>query len=563
MIRDFLLLHKLDLLRLKNTGREALRQRPLGLVTLVAFGLGFFWGYLYLSWLLLDFVYHQDVYGVLFATRLVEFLMLIAVGMALMSSLTTSIATFYLSKDLEFQFSLPVNFNAWVLHRFGQVYFQSSWMLLLFGGAFIWIYLYLGQTPIPVQFLGVLVFAVLCSFPILLSAILCILLVVIFPARRVHQVFLVLTIVLVSSFIFLFRYIEPERFISPGGLAEFRGFIDLLSPRDQPLNPAVWAADLMAAMNQRQWQAAVGPGARLLGLFGLGMAAFLYLARRVYRSSWDRALQSLSGEGELRPSKGQVSALSRRLSNPQFSQEIREILLFFRDPSQWSQIFVLIALLGLYLFSITRVPQQLLGATAKIMSLLNGVFVGFIALSIASRFVFTSLSADGQAIWLMRTAPDGWSRFIRSKLLVFGLPCLGFSMLLGLSSAMLLGIRGDDLVQVGLAAFWDGSLMICLALALGMLFIDPMVENPLKLIVSPGGLFLMVSGLFFSLLHLALRLTTAIERMNRALLEYGWPNMQDGRHVNWTVGLIAVELVLVVWLIRRGYRHLRSGQFPG
>ncbi len=562
-MRDFLLLHKLDLLRLKNTVREGLRERPLGLLTLIVLGGGFYWGYLYLSWLLLNFIYHQEVYGILFATRLVEFLMLIAVGMALMSSLTTSIATFYLSKDLEFQFSLPVNFNAWVLHRLGQVYFQSSWMLLLFGGSFIWIYLYLGQTPIPVQFLGLLVFAILCSFPILVSASLCMLLVKIFPARRVHQVFLVLTIVLVSSLIFLFRYIEPERFISPGGLAEFRGFIDLLSPRDQPLNPAVWAANLMAAMNQGQWHAALGLSARLLGLFALGMGGFLALAHRVYRTSWDRALQSLSGEGELRPSHSRVSALSRRLSSHRWSQEMRELLLFFRDPSQWSQIFVLIALLGLYLFSITRVPQQLLGATAKVMSLLNGVFVGFIALSISSRFVFTSLSADGQAIWLMRTAPDGWSRFIRSKLLVFGLPCLGFSMLLGLSSAALLGIRGEDLFQVGLAALWDGLLMVCFALALGMLFIDPMVENPLKLIVSPGGLFLMVTGLFFSVLHLALRLTTAIAPLNRALHSYGWPDLQDGRHQFWTAGLIAVELVLVVWLIRRGYQRLRSGQFPG
>lgn len=563
MIRDFFLLNKLGFYQLRNRMLDGFRSRPGGMALLLLLGGGFFYGYLYLAWLLLDFIYQQEVYGLLFATRLVEFLLFIAVGMALMSSLTTAIATFYLSKDLEFQFSLPVSFHAWVSYRFSQVFFQSSWMLLLFGGSFIWIYLYLGGTPVWVQAIGLLAFAILCSFPILFSTMLCMILVKIFPAKRVHQVFLVLTVVLVSSVIFLFRYLEPEQFIGPGGLERFSGFIDLVSPRKQPYNPAVWCANLMASLNQQEWSEALPHAGRLFGLFAVAMGTFLVLARKLYRSSWDRALQSLSGEGDLRPTEQGANWLSRHLGHPVFSQEIRELLLFFRDPSQWSQIFVLIALLGLYLFSITRVPSNLLGASAYLMALLNTVFVAFISLSIASRFVFTSFSADGQAIWLMKTAPEGWYKFIRSKILVFGLPCLVFSMVLSVSSAYLLELRDAQLWDIALAALWDSTLMILLSLALGMLFVNPGVENPLKMIVSPGGLFLMAAGLFFAALHLVVRLTIHLPFINQALEPYGWPDMQRGGHVGYVAALIGLEVVLVMWLSKRGISHLRQGGYGG
>ena len=44
--------------------------------------------------------------------------------------------------------------------------------------------------------------------------------------------------------------------------------------------------------------------------------------------------------------------------------------------------------------------------------------------------------------------------------------------------------------------FWDLCFLIFLSTSLGMLFINPDIENPLKMIISPGRVLLMILGLF-------------------------------------------------------------------
>src|SRR5690606_24237918 len=100
-------------------------------------------------------------------------------------------------------------------------------------------------------------------------------------------------------------------------------------------------------------------------------------------------------------------------------------------------------------------------------------------LSLASRFLFTAFSADGQAIWLMKVSPEGWTRFMRAKLVVFGLPILLFCLVLSLLSGKVMGLTANQIGLVGLHGLWDAALMVALALALGMIFIDPAIENPL------------------------------------------------------------------------------------
>ena len=512
--------------------------------------------------MLLAFIFKQPVYGVLLATKLIQILLFIALGIGLMSSLTNAIAHFYLSRDLEFQFSLPVNLNSWLLHRFFQVYIQSNWMLLLFGGPFIWIFLDLSDNNMLVCLLGVGVLAALSAFPVLFSTLLCMSLVKVFPARRVHQVFLVATVIMVASLVFLFRYLEPEQFIGPGGMDRFRGYIDLVSLDSQQWNPAIWASNLLAALSQKQWTEALRHGGQLGGAF-VGTVGFMLLAgRRLYRSSWDRALQSLSGEGEIQLDIAKDSFLSRGLQYPRWSQEAREVLLFLRDPSQWSQVFVLLALLGLYLFSVTKLPQNPFGGTMYNLALGNSGFVAFISLSLASRFVFTSFSSDGQAIWLMKTTPDGWVHFVRGKLLVYGVPTLIFALVLNLLSGMLMKLTGEQLLYLGIGVVWDTAFMVFLALGLGMLFINPGIDNPLKMIVSTGGFLLMAVGLFVTLLHVILRLTSNSPEIN-LLLSYmtWWPDLQDGKVYYYFGSLFLIEVLGLVWLCRQGLTHLRIGDF--
>ncbi|MCB1042197.1 MAG: hypothetical protein KDC35_04635 [Acidobacteria bacterium] len=561
MIRDLFLLWRLSLVQVKNRLVEMQQRHPVILIAIVAVGGFFYWGYIKLSGLLIGFIFQQDVFGVILLTKLIQIMMIIAIGVAVMSALTTAIATFYMSQDLEFQFCLPVNFDSWVFHRYGQVYIQSCWMILAFGSPIIWEFLRLSEVPLGVQMISILAFMMICSIPVFASTALSMLLVRVFPARRMHQVLLVFTLVLMSFLVFLFRYLEPEQFVGPGGIDRFRGYMDLVNVNRQTWNPAIWAADFITALSQKEWMQSLPNAARMVALVSAIHAALALVARRFYKPSWDRALQALSGEVHGRTNQVNESRLSKLLGSRRWHHVGRELLVLFRDPSQWSQIFVLISLLALYLFSITKLPLTPFGGTRYQLALGNTAFVGFVALSIASRFVFTSFSVEGPAVWILKTSPERWRSWIIAKTLVYGLPTVLFSMALTVGSAFLLEQEGHRLLLLVGAAFWDGLVIVGIALALGLVFMNPYIENPLKMMVSPGGFMLMATGLIVVALHVMLRLTHESEFMNYLMHRVGWPNVQGIRGYMWGAGLAVAETTGIVMLMKRGLKSLRAGEF--
>jgi len=561
MIRDWLSLNKLAWAQVLNRAKVSFGKSPLLMIGLVLAGCAFFYGYLRLATLLMEFVFRQDVYGVILATKLLQILLFIGLGVALMSSLNTAISNLFLSKDLEFQFSLPVSFSAWMMHRYQQVFIQSSWMLILFAAPFFWIFLGLSETGVMVQIIGVFAFIMVCSFPVTAAILACIFLVKVFPAKRIHQVFLVMTLVLSCVLVFLFRYLEPEQFIGPGGIDRFRGYMDLVALDRQQWNPAIWAANFVTALGQKEWAGSLPHAGRLVGAFIFSICLFLWVSHKVYRTSLDRALQSLSGEGQLHAGRYRESRLSLALHHPRLNQASRELLLFLRDPSQWSQIFVMVALLGLYLFSLTKIPMEPFGSSRLYLALGNTGFVAFIALSLASRFSFTTFSSDGEAIWLMKTIPGGWGRFVESKFWVFGIPIIIFAMGLSVLSGLVIDLDSRQLLMLAAYSFWDSLFMVGMSMALGMLFIQPNIENPLKLVVSPGGFLLMAIGLFTTLVHVLLRMVENSEFLAYVLIEKGWPDFSGQRALFYDAGLMLAEAIAVRQLLLKGIKHLKRGQY--
>lgn len=557
-MRQFFTMARLGAYQIKNKARVQLSKSPVSSLVVLLMAAGFVAGYIALSYYLLAWIFRLDDGDTTFAGYLVLFFLYVALGVSLMSSLNAAIANLYLSQDLEFQFHLPVNFNTWMLYRLMQIILQAIWMLLVFGTPFIWLFLYLADASVAAQLGGVLTFAVLASYPVLIATLICMALVKIFPARRVHQVFLIVTVVMISSFILLVRYLEPEQLFRDNNLQQFGDFARMMQPSDQPWNPAIWAYDVLRSLAVDDWMAALPDAAKLLGLLAALVLALLIAAHKIYRTSWDRALQSLAGELDDMETGNKPSRLSAGLSHPFWSQPVRESILFLRDPTQWSQLFVLGALLGLCLFSLTRLPNYIFGFSFAIT---GNLFVAFVALSIANRFVFISFSADGQAIWLMKVTPEGWGRFTFGKVLVYGTPVLLFAMALSLLSGSLMDLRPFQMATLGVYCLWDTGLILGLSLAFGMLFVSPNIENPLKLIVSPGGILLMASGLFMVGLHTFLRLYVHNAYLNIRLVNAGWPNPIELPVTLIFIGLACLEAIILTWLLRRGIHHLRKGDF--
>src|ERR1043166_2174746 len=107
----------------------------------------------------------------------------------------------------------------------------------------------------------------------------------------------------------------------------------------------------------------------------------------------------------------------------------KEVRTLTRDVAQWSQLFLFVALLFLYLYNIRMLP---LGgdARATIVAYANLGMAGFVVAAICLRFAYPSVSSEGKAFWMLQSAPVSYRRLLLVKVFVYGAPLTILSRLL-------------------------------------------------------------------------------------------------------------------------------------
>src|SRR6185295_18786910 len=98
---------------------------------------------------------------------------------------------------------------------------------------------------------------------------------------------------------------------------------------------------------------------------------------------------------------------------------IKDLKIFLRDVSQWSQLLLLLALVLVYLYNfrvldLQRIPYMS-GVIKNVYAFVNLAMAGFVMATVAVRFVFPAVSVEGAAFWIIRSAPISLSDFLWSK----------------------------------------------------------------------------------------------------------------------------------------------------
>src|SRR5205807_9578870 len=87
---------------------------------------------------------------------------------------------------------------------------------------------------------------------------------------------------------------------------------------------------------------------------------------------------------------------------------IKDLKVFLRDVSQWSQLLLLLALVLVYLYNfrvldLQRIPY-LSGVVKNVYAFVNLAMAGLVMATLCARFVFPAVSSEGGAFWIIRTA---------------------------------------------------------------------------------------------------------------------------------------------------------------
>jgi ABC-2 type transport system permease protein len=176
---------------------------------------------------------------------------------------------------------------------------------------------------------------------------------------------------------------------------------------------------------------------------------------------------------------------------------LKEMRLFFRDTTQWSQLILLTVLVVVYVFNIKFLPLHGDGVTfflANVIPFVNLILAGFVLASIAARFIFPGISLEGRTLWLLRSSPLEMRQLLWSKFWVGTLPLLGLAVGLVFATDVLLQVSGF-MMAVSIFTITMLTFAIAgLALGFGALFPKFNTENAAQIPTSFGGLVLMMAS---------------------------------------------------------------------
>jgi ABC-2 type transport system permease protein len=418
----------------------------------------------------------------------------------LASTVVTALATQYLSDDLSLLVSSPVPLPALYGARLVLTLLQSSWMVVLFS---VPIYAAFAATaPSPVGFLA----AVALAFPPLVLIATCVgslvtaALMAVFPARRVREMLLLLSALFVVLLVFLIRVQQPERLLNPRSIYDVTEFFSTFSTPSSPFLPSSWTTGILIAGRNGERL----PAMPLALLWSTGAALVVigcWVARGVYGMGYSRAQESRPARiTSLRAVDRLLEALTGRFEPGFRSLLLKDLRTFLRDTTQWSQLLLLVALVVVYLYNFSVLPSNFTFATfflQNLFSFLNLGLAGFVLAAVAVRFVFTSVSAEGRAFWILRSSPLTMEKLLWSKFWTALPPLLFLSQVLTLVSNHFLGATRFLTVLSSVTILFVTFGIVGIAVGMGAAFPRFKFENVTQIAGSSGGLLFMIAASTF------------------------------------------------------------------
>ena len=433
--------------------------------------------------------------GPLLAGKLLGLVLLAFLSLLLLSNVITALSAFFLAKDLDLLMSSPVDWLHLYLSKLGETLLHSSWMVALMAVPIFAAYGVVYDGGWWFGPFSVLVFFPLLVIPAVIGSAVTLILVNVFPARRTRDLLSVIAIGAAGVLVLLFRVVRPEQLARPEGFNNLLDFITLLRTPTSPYLPSEWAANsLMGYL--------VGPNEALpLVLLWSTAGAFLVFGALVHDRLYPRGF-TRAQEGSDRFVKGWIwtavlDPVFKLLTVAKREFIIKDLKLFFRDPTQWSQLILLSVLVVIYLFNIRALPlfsgEQVPFAMVTVVSFLNLGLAGFVLSSIAARFIYPSISLEGRQMWLLRSSPLDLRALIWSKYWVGTIPLLIMALSITVFTNLLLRVT-PFMMAVSIGTIILLTLAIsAMALGYGALFPQFDTENAAQIPTSYGGLVFMMS----------------------------------------------------------------------
>ncbi len=470
-------------------------------------GLLFAGGLFLLACRVLLFFRSQELVGDLLPRHLLSMFSLIFFSLLAFSHVVASLSTLFFSRDLAFCHAAPVLPEELFLSRAVRAFGSSSWMLIVFVLPILLAYAYVFD-PGPAYYLHLvhlnLALAIIAAG---LATLVTLVLMYVFPAHGTRDLIVLLAMLTLIALYLTFRFLRPERLVNPEAFLSVVQYLDHLKAPRSPLLPSQWVSESL--WHSLTGSRAPGQGFRVLLLWssaGTVVVANVWAAHFLYLEGFSKA-QEAAGR---RRRAGKVLDLGVGLLVRLLPRDLAAVLgkdvrSFFRDRSQWSQLLLLGALVVVYVYNFSVLPIEKsplpAGLLRNHLAFLNMGLAGLVLSAVAARFALTAVSLEGEAYWVLQSAPLGLGRYLWGKYAFYGFPLLLLAEALVVVTNHYLEVSGPLMWLSAATMVLMAAGITGLAVGCGAWYPDFRHQNIAQVATGFAGLmFMLVSAFFIALL---------------------------------------------------------------
>jgi len=486
---------------IKNMGLSG-NKKGLWLKVILLGGIGiFFWGGLFaVSLRVLMYFKGIEEIGDILAFKLLAMLFITSFALLIFSSILTALSKLYLSKDLFLVHATPVPCYKIFTARWIDSMIDSSWMVIIFTLPVLIAYGIIYNSGPLFYFNMLLIITTLSMIASALSSLLVMLMVVVVPASRMKNIFLFMGILLFIMLYIAIRLLKPELMVDPEIFESVLVYISALETPSSPFLPSTWAFESLKSILSGQTANGLLHTGICVTFAGVVLFILLIAADIFYFKGFSKT-QTASVRLIYNRSAG---AQFRFFSGPVSAFITKEIKSFFRDQTQWSQLFLIAALVVIYIYNFKVLPLEKSPIQTiylqNLFSFLNMGLALFVLTAVTGRFAFPAVSIETNAIWIVASSPLSLKKFLWIKFAVYYTPLLFLSEILIIVTNTLLKVTPFMMVLSVITVFFVVPGIVSLGIGFGAAYPDFSAENPTQTITSFGGLlFMLVCAIYIGL----------------------------------------------------------------
>jgi len=467
-----------------------------GLFKLLLFGtIGtLFWGGLFdVSLRVIGYFKEIAELGDILAYKLLSMVLVTIFFLLIFSSVLTSLSKLYLSRDLPLVHSMPVSSYKIFIARWIESTIDSSWMVILYtlpvfisygivyqGGPF-----YYGNVVITLLSLSIIASGI-SVVPVIIT-------VNIFSASRIRGILIFFGLCFFLVLFFVFRFLRPERLVDPEVFSTALVYLKALKTPAPVYLPSTWAFDSMKAVLNDHITEGLFHSALSLSFAGVMVFMVIIIADAIYFKGLSKARTT---RARLIKYNASGRLLLGFLSRPVRAFTLKEVQIFFRDQTQWPQLFLIAALVVIYIYNFNVLPLE--KAPIKIvylqnlLSFLNMGLAGFVLTAVTARFAYPAVSSEREAFWMVKSVPISLRKYLWIKFFIYFVPLLILTEILIIATNIMLKVTPFMMALSIINIFFLVPGVVSMGIGFGAAYPDFKSENPAQAVTSFGGLLFMM-----------------------------------------------------------------------